>query len=137
MLTTDILGIIAFIVLSLTILAFFGDPRLRQEAFTSLSPANYETTNPAHLLKDAIDSSRPFNTIGTLTSQKCYEQDGKSVIEKVGSYSQRTNNYKHTYPDSCSAPFHELIGSFYAPREGAIGSPVPKDTVLKQITCVK
>jgi hypothetical protein len=135
--TIDIIAIIAFIVLGLTTINVLGDPRLRREGFTTLSPDTYEKNVPAHLLKDSIDTSRPYNVFGTLTSEKCYEQDGKRLLEKVGDYSQRTNNYKHTYPDSCSGPFHELIGSFYAPREGAIGSPIPKSSTPKQIsTCL-
>jgi hypothetical protein len=133
--TLDIIAIIGFIVVGLIALEILGDPRFR-EGFVSLSPATFEKENnvPAHLLKDKISVARPHNLFGTLTSQKCFEQDGERLIEKVGNYSQRTNNYKHTYPDSCSAPFHELVGSFYAPREGAIGSPIPKDYTIKHIT---
>jgi hypothetical protein len=65
------------------------------------------------------------NIQGTLTQQKCFEQDGHRLPERLGDYTQRTNNYRHTYPDSCSAPYKELVGSFYAPREGSIGAPIP------------
>lgn len=130
----DIIAIIAFIVVALTALHVLGDPRKRIEPFSTLSPDVYEKTAPAHILSDKIDSARPYNEIGTTTSQQCYEHDGNTVLEKVGNYSQRTNNYKHTYPDSCSAPFHELVGSFYAPREGAIGAPIPNASVVKHIT---
>jgi hypothetical protein len=49
------------------------------------------------------------------TSQQCFESDFQEQSNKVGSYVQRTNNYKRAGPDSCSAPVHELVGSFYQP----------------------
>ena len=54
------------------------------------------------------------------TSQQCYEVDWARGLERAGSYAQRTNNYKHGYPDSCSAPNHDLILDFYKekPMEG-------------------
>lgn len=133
-------GIIFLILIGVAALTFLGDRRFKIEGFASAPPleepigqievsrlspdANEE--GPAHLLKTIIPITRPFNEVGTLTQQKCYEQDGHRIPEVLGDYNQRTNNYKHTYPDSCSSPFKELVGSFYAPREGAIGSPVPK-----------
>ena len=127
--TVDVLAILAFIIIGLTALNYLGDPRVTHEGFqsrreTSLSPDVVEQ-DPAHLLKSEIEMTRPYNVIGTLTQQQCYEQDGHRLPEVLGNYTQRTNNYSHTYPDSCSAPFKELIGSFYAPREGSIGAPVP------------
>lgn len=135
---TEILLIILFIVIGLAAIHLLGDPRLA-EGFqissdkeppygvagnSKLSP-DVNETGPAHLLKSEIEMTRPYNVFGTLTQQQCYDQDGTRLPEKLGDYSQRTNNYKHTYPDSCNAPFKELVGSFYAPREGSIGSPVP------------
>ncbi len=132
--TPEVLAIIAFLVIGLTALNLLGQS---QEGFENwnekpfgleersrLSPDVVEQ-DPAHLLKDQIEITRPLNEFGTLTQQKCFEQDGHRLPELLGSYLQRTNNYKHTYPDSCSAPFKELVGSFYAPREGSIGAPVP------------
>ena len=141
MLTKDILGIIVLILIGLAALKYLGDPRFKtviSEAFESSSPTDPEPytkvsqlspdihdVGPANILKDSIEVTRPFNVVGTLTQQQCYEQDGNRIPERLGDYTQRTNNYVHTYPDSCSAPFKELVGSFYAPREGAIGAPVP------------
>jgi hypothetical protein len=134
----DIVAILAFIVIALTALNLLGDPRFK-EGFenwesapfganerSNLSPeVTFGEREPAHLLHEEIETTRPFNVTGTLTQQQCYEQDGTHVTSKVSDYSQRTNNYKRTYPDSCSAPFKELVGSFYAPRNGAIGTPIP------------
>jgi hypothetical protein len=141
MITKDIVIIILVVIFALGVLYLIGDTRFK-EGFTSNPGCNVmpygskepniaypEVPNakqgPYHLYDTEIDNTRPYNEVGTLTQQKCYEQDGNRLPEKLQDYSQRTNNYVHTYPDSCSAPFKELVGSFYAPREGAIGSPVP------------
>jgi hypothetical protein len=47
------------------------------------------------------------------TSQSCYGVDYQRALERAGSYAQRTNNYIHGYPDSCSAPNHDLVLDFY------------------------
>ena len=51
--------------------------------------------------------------IGHIDSQKCYEIDFISANNRTGNYSQKTNNYKHVYPDSCSGTRQEIIGQFY------------------------
>ena len=131
----ETLAIIAFIVIGLTALNVLG-PQFEgfenpQDSVgrSKLSPDVVEQ-DPAHLLKDTIEITRPLNEFGTLTQQKCFEHDGHRLPEVLGSYLQRTNNYVHTYPDSCSAPFKELVGSFYAPREGSIGAPIPVGATL-------
>ena len=50
---------------------------------------------------------------GKLTAKTCYEKDFLAQSNKVGNYIQRTNNYPHAAPDSCSAPLTELVDSFY------------------------
>jgi len=135
----DIILILLFVVVGLAAVNLLGGKRFsRIEGFASpekaevqpieerskLSP-DLNEEGPAHIIKDVLEVTRPYNTFGTLTQQKCFEQDGNRVPEKLGDYTQRTNNYVHTYPDSCSAPYKELVGSFYAPREGSIGAPVP------------
>lgn len=50
------------------------------------------------------------------TSQECYAVDWARGLERAGSYAQRTNNYIHGYPDSCSAPQHDLVLNFYKER---------------------
>ena len=147
----EIAGIICLIIIGIAAVKLLGDKRFNAEGFESslsekdpvgivgisrLSPDTNEE-GPTHILKDKIAITRPFNEVGTLTQQKCYEQDGTRIPEVLGDYNQRTNNYVHTYPDSCSSPFKELVGSFYAPREGAIGSPVPKGRTLPPSTQCK
>ena len=51
--------------------------------------------------------------IGHIDSQKCYEIDFISANNRTGNFSQKTNNYKHVYPDSCSGTRQEIIGQFY------------------------
>lgn len=149
MISEDVLLIILAIILGLSVIYLIGDPRFKEgfanpefglmgggskehnnpEVLGRSSSQSYHTyeasTNPYHIYDTEIDNTRPYNVLGTLTQQQCYEQDGNRLPEKLQDYSQRTNNYKHTYPDSCNAPFKELVGNFYAPREGAIGSPIP------------
>jgi hypothetical protein len=68
-----------------------------------------------------------------MTSEKCFRTDAGEVLKPVGSFLQRTNNYKRTHPDDCSAPSHEFVGTFYKPHEGvgatpASGLPLPPST---------
>ena len=58
-----------------------------------------------------------------MTSERCYRRDLGEGLKKTRNYLQRTNNYQHTYPDSCSAPNHEFVGTFYKPHEGIGSSP--------------
>jgi len=62
----------------------------------------------------------------TLTSAvSCSKADAARQGELGGQYVQRTNNYKRDYPDNCSAPLSEFVGSVYQPL--AIGATVPCD----------
>jgi len=49
----------------------------------------------------------------TLNSQRCYEGDFQTRLEKTGNYIQRTNNYKRDDPESCSSPFQEFVTAYY------------------------
>lgn len=64
------------------------------------------------------------------TSEKCFRADMGEVLKKTRNFLQRTNNYPRSHPDSCSAPNHEFVGTFYRPHEGvgatpATGLPLP------------
>jgi len=70
---------------------------------------------------------------GDITSPICYSQDQSEPLRPVRNYLQRTNNYLRTHPDSCSAPNHELVGTFYLPTDtiqpgAASGLPYPAST---------
>lgn len=71
---------------------------------------------------DLLPGGKPEPRVaGGPTSQKCYEVDWARGLERAGSYAQRTNNYIHGYPDSCSAPYHELVLNFY--KEKPMAAP--------------
>lgn len=79
-----------------------GDP-----APVSRSPEPYQ------LLNDELPSVGPPEHISCVNSRSCYAGDFSRLLEKTGNYRQMTNNYKHGYPDSCSAPIQELTMAFY------------------------
>lgn len=76
---------------------------------------------------------------GKLTSERCYRSDMGEALKPTRNFLQRTNNYARSHPDSCSAPNHEMIGTFYRPHEGvgatpASGLPYPRGAV-DTLTC--
>ena len=83
-----------------------------EEVPVDTAPANLNNRKPYHSLD--IPAATPAE-LSQVTAQKCYEMDESVAMEVLGkgNYSQCTNNYKRTAPDSCSAPRHELITSFY------------------------
>ena len=77
------------------------------------SPANLSLREPYHLLGDELQAPSGKEAISRINSRSCYATDFVKDIEKVSNYRQFTNNYKHNYPDSCSAPTQELVLNFY------------------------
>ena len=59
------------------------------------------------------DEFAPATAPGKLTAKTCYEADFQAATEKTGNYIQRTNNFKHGIPDSCSSQRTEMVNSFY------------------------
>lgn len=84
-------------------------------------PADLYNNQPYHLLGDEIPPPRVKETISCVNSRSCYAQDFERMVSKTGNYRQLTNNYKRGYPDSCSAPYQELVLNFYK----ADSMPVP------------
>jgi hypothetical protein len=77
--------------------------------------ADADLTNPRtpyHLLKGVLPDAEKDAPSG-LTAERCYQLDFSKRLEKTHNYIQRTNNYRHEAPDSCSAPFSDLVNSFY------------------------
>ena len=68
---------------------------------------------PFHLLQDVMAAPRLKESLSCVTSRSCYATDFQRAIEKTGNFRQLTNNYKRSSPDSCSAPFQELVLNFY------------------------
>lgn len=77
------------------------------------SPAHLYNNQPYHLLEDEFAPPREKEAISCVNSRSCYATDFNRLISKTGNYRQLTNNYKREYPDSCSAPYQELVLNFY------------------------
>ena len=76
-------------------------------------PADLYNDQPYHLLADELSPPRVKETISCVNSRSCYATDFERMVSKTGNYRQMTNNYKRGYPDSCSAPYQELVLNFY------------------------
>lgn len=76
-------------------------------------PADVYNNQPYHLLADEMSPPRVNETISCVNSRSCYATDFERMVSKTGNYRQWTNNYKRGYPDSCSAPYQELVLNFY------------------------
>ncbi len=85
----------------------------------------------------AMPTDQALANWGKLNSERCYRADIGESLKLTRNYLQRTNNYQRTHPDSCSAPNHELIGTFYTPFEGvgrtpASGANYPASTQCRE-----
>lgn len=77
-------------------------------------PADANIANqrkPYNLLNGVLPDDEK-NRLSGLSAQRCYEGNFQNRLQKA-SYRQVTNNYQRYNPDSCSAPFTELVTSFY------------------------
>lgn len=77
------------------------------------APASIGDREPYHALEQMetlMDSQ-----LSSVTANNCYCADESVKLELMGDnkFKQMTNNYKRGAPDSCTAPRHELVGSFY------------------------
>ncbi len=79
----------------------------------SPSPTDFSLRDPYHLLNDEFVPPREKETISCVNSRSCYAVNFDRMVDKVGNYRQLTNNYQRGYPDSCSAPYQELVLNFY------------------------
>jgi hypothetical protein len=87
---------------------------------SGLSP---EAVNaPGRLIESAglpgMSTSESLSNLGKMTSERCFRADIGESLKKTRNYLQRTNNYQRSHPDSCSAPYHEFVGTFYKPEDG-------------------
>lgn len=73
--------------------------------------ANLTNDQPYHLLQDERANATPM--LSTVSTAGCYATDMEQHLSKVGNYRQLTNNYRRAGPDSCSAPWKELLFHFY------------------------
>lgn len=90
------------------------EPVLGVLEMSPTGPADANIANqrkPYNLLNGVLpDDER--NRLSGLSAQRCYEANFQNRLQK-SSYRQLTNNYKRLNPDSCTAPFTELVTSFY------------------------
>jgi len=96
-----------------------------------LSPAAAMSLSSEKLLSDFVDvptEQEAQAAWSKIPSQTCLASDQGEQLKPSGYY-QRTNNYKRTHPDDCSAPFHEMLGTFYKPTLG-VGATVPSGMPL-------
>lgn len=108
-------------------------PEGREEA--DLAPAMSVSTEKL-IASDCLVPMTEAEAVGNwsrMTSEKCFRTDMGEQLKPVRNYLQRTNNYERSHPDSCSAPNHEFVGTFYRPHEGigstpASGLPFPAST---------
>ena len=89
---------------------------MRVSPYNSLSPADADlisARDPYNLLKGVLPKyDGPVGGVSP-TSRACYDADFQKRLERTGNFRQLTNNYKRGDPDSCSAPNHDLLLSFY------------------------
>jgi len=83
-------------------------------------PSGIGSMNPAlpglqfPMLPYTLREDIPFKCErGNLSAESCFTSDFASSIQETGNFIQSTNNYVHKTPDSCTAPFTELVDSFY------------------------
>ena len=75
--------------------------------------ADLYNNQPYHLLTDEMAQPRDKESLSCVNSRSCYATDFQRMVDKTGNFRQMTNNYKRNYPDSCSAPYQELVLNFY------------------------
>jgi hypothetical protein len=75
------------------------------------------------LLVDCMTAKVGLSALG---AGECAAGDHARQLELGGQYVQRTNNYRRSYPDNCSAPLSEFVTAMYAPKAG-VGITVPCD----------
>jgi len=82
----------------------------------NMTPADDTSVNKPREPYSLLNGVLPLSTQKVSpTSQRCYEADFQSRLEKGGNYRQLTNNYKRAAPDSCSGPLHEFVLAYYKP----------------------
>lgn len=86
--------------------------------------------DPYALLADEFKTDNlPPGSIGTVNSKSCFMKDFGRLIERTGNFKQMTNNFEHGYPDSCSAPYHELILDVYKDKGLRVYPEGPSDCI--------
>jgi hypothetical protein len=92
------------------------------ETQSTMAPAGFNDPASEKLVASAglpaMSEPEALANWGKMSSERCFRKDIGESLKKTRNYLQRTNNYQHIHPDSCSAPNHEFIGTFYKPEDG-------------------
>lgn len=146
------IGFLAFAIVLIAFAMFSNGrfPREMKETFVNVTRSEIETITPGGTTESSDLSPAPANNElneyliaasgrepmprtqaltnwGKMTSERCYRSDIGESLKKTRNFLQRTNNYIRSHPDSCSAPFHELVGTFYNPFDGVGRTPASGD----------
>jgi len=104
----------------------------------TMVPAGHDDAGP--LSPDAVNASylalplpkmplgEALNNWGAVTGPRCLSLDQSEPLRTVNKNTnllQHTNNYPRQHPDSCSAPFHEFLATFYSPAGAIQPKPLP------------
>lgn len=73
----------------------------------------FQSASPKELEESLLLTLQPASGPGNLSAKTCFATDFIAQNQKVGDYSQKTNNFKHGNPDSCSSPRTEFVNSIY------------------------
>lgn len=90
------------------------------EYFVGFPDVDVAEFNVALPLQDMLATAPGLSGMG---AADCAVADKARLLELGGQYVQRTNNYRRDYPDTCSAPLTEFVGSVYQPI--GLGDVVP------------
>jgi hypothetical protein len=91
-------------------------PIIKRENFASTE--KNQVDEDYRLLADVLPLEDSMATARSdITSEVCRLKDAALDLQLNGDYSQRTNNYPRKFPDSCSAPRHEMLLDFYTTSE--------------------
>ena len=106
------------------------------EGFTNMFAKSHDIESAS---TDSLNRLAEFNSNGLplsdfldtdvsltdLDASGCAAEDSARQTELGGQFVQRTNNYRHEYPDRCSSLRTEFVGSIYKPKSGGVGTVVP------------
>jgi len=81
-----------------------------KEPFVNLEPADTVTS---YSLLDGVLPLKEKQITGDLKSETCFNSDFQKRLEPTRNYLQRTNNYRHKDPESCSSPYQEFVTAYY------------------------
>ena len=122
--------LILLLIFGLNVLTWFTNytPTLNGPTAPALPPIikreNFDSTEKNQvdedyrLLADVLPLEDSMATARSdVTSEACRLKDAALDLQLDGDYSQRTNNYLRKFPDSCSAPRHEMLLDFYSSSE--------------------